>query len=402
MPPSRLETTRDSTSLVALERVIETPAFVYDEIAIDGLLDSIEPIKGATTCKVLFSLKAFSFVDALEVMLPRLDGFAVSSLFEARLAREILRGRGTVHITTPGLRPEEIDKIAELCDHVSFNSLGQLRRFGDRVAPFASIGVRVNPQISFVDDDRYDPCRAHSKLGVPMEELTQVMADSGGLLSAVEGIHVHTNCESTDLSQALLTVRHLSEALGPLLANLKWVNLGGGYLFDQAGDAGPLIEAIDMLESKFGLQVYIEPGAALVRGAGYIVSSVLDVFPSEGKQVAVLDTTVNHMPEVLEYGYEPDVAGHVDDGEFEYLLAGSTCLAGDLFGAYTFATPLEIGARLVFTNAGAYTLSKAHTFNGVNLPAVYSMDQSGELALKKKFTYGDYAENWGAGIRVPG
>ena len=398
----KLDPTHDAVSLVTLDREIETPAFVYDKAAIDRLLNSIEPIKQATNCKVLFSLKAFSFVDALEVMSPRLDGFAVSSLFEARLAREVLEGRGTAHITTPGLRPEEIDEVAALCDHVSFNSFGHLRRFGDRVAPVASIGLRVNPQMSFVDDDRYDPCRAHSKLGVPLDELTKVMARDSGLLSRVEGIHVHTNCESTDLSQALRTVQSLNEALGPLLAELQWVNLGGGYLFDQVGDPGPLIEAVDVLESMHGLQVYVEPGAALVRGAGYVVSSVLDVFPSEGKQVAVLDTTVNHMPEVLEYGYEPDIAGHVDDGEFEYLLAGSTCLAGDLFGAYRFATPIEIGSRVVFTNAGAYTLSKAHTFNGVNLPAVYSIDQSGELTLKKKFTYGDYAERWGAGIRVPG
>ena len=32
----------------------------------------------------------------------------------------------------------------------------------------ASTGLRVNPELSFVKDARYDPCRAHSKLGVPI------------------------------------------------------------------------------------------------------------------------------------------------------------------------------------------------------------------------------------------
>ena len=40
--------------------------------------------------KYIFSLKAFAYVDALALMAPRLDGFAASSLFEARLASQVL------------------------------------------------------------------------------------------------------------------------------------------------------------------------------------------------------------------------------------------------------------------------------------------------------------------------
>ena len=402
MPNLDLEPAAAVESRLASSREIATPAFVYDEAGIDRLVDTLDPVRRATGCKVLFSLKAFSFIDAVEQMAPRLDGFAASSLFEARLAREVC-GRGAeVHLTSPGIRPGEVDDLGSLCDYVSFNSMSHLRVYGGRMAPYTSLGLRVNPQLSFVPDDRYDPCRPHSKLGVPLERLTATVAADRGQIAGVEGVHVHSNCDSTDLSQLLRTVRHLGESLGPLLHGMRWINLGGGYLFDEAGDIGPVIEAVSALESTYGLQVYLEPGAALVRSAGFVVASVLDVFPSEGVQVAVLDTTVNHMPEVLEYGFEPDVCGHDEEGEVEYLLAGSTCLAGDVFGVYRFAEPLEIGARVVFGNAGAYTLSKAHTFNGVNLPSVYALDISGGLTLKKRFGYGDYAERWRVGSLVSG
>ena len=328
MPNLDLEPAAAVESRLASSREIATPAFVYDEAGIDRLVDTLEPVRRATGCKVLFSLKAFSFIDAVEQMAPRLDGFAASSLFEARLAREVC-GRGAeVHLTSPGIRPGEVDDLGSLCDYVSFNSMSHLRVYGGRMAPYTSLGLRVNPQLSFVPDDRYDPCRPHSKLGVPLERLTATVAADRGQIAGVEGVHVHSNCDSTDLSQLLRTVRHLDENLGPLLHGLRWINLGGGYLFDEAGDIGPVIEAVAALESTYGLQVYLEPGAALVRSAGFVVASVLDVFPSEGVQVAVLDTTVNHMPEVLEYGFEPDVCGHDEEGEVEYLLAGSTCLAG--------------------------------------------------------------------------
>ena len=390
-----------TASLADVSQELDTPAFVYEEAALDRSLDSVAPVRQATNCRVLFALKAFSFIDVLELMAPRLDGFAASSLFEARQAREVLGHTGTVHLTTPGLRPDDIDDIASLCDYVSFNSMGQLDRYRDRLASHAGVGLRVNPQLSFVDDDRYDPCRPHSKLGVPLGDLEEVAATDRHRLNGVEGIHIHTNCDSTSLSPVLETVQHLESHLGELLAEMKWVNLGGGYLFDEAEDLSPLLEAIALLETNYGLQVYVEPGAALVRSAGNVISSVLDIFASDGRRVAVLDTTVNHMPEVLEYGYEPELEGHVEDGDFEYMLAGSTCLAGDVFGSYRFSEPLDIGSRVVFNNAGAYTMSKAHTFNGVNLPAVYRLDPSGELTLRKSFAYEDYAERWEAAISVP-
>ena len=379
---------------------IETPAFVYDTRVLGRLLDHADRLRQATECRVLFSLKPFSYVGALKVMAPHLDGLATSSLFEARLASEVLSGRGTVHITTPGMRPSDVDEIASLCDFVSFNSLSQWRTYGKAMSGNTSRGLRVNPQMSFLDDGRYDPCRPHSKLGVPLDLLVDVLKDEPGQLSGIEGILVHSNCDSPDLGQARATVQHLRANLGGLLEGLRWINLGGGYLFDEAESLEPLCEAVRSLRSQYGLEVFIEPGATLVRAAGYIVSTVLDMFTSGGREVAVLDTTVNHMPEVFEYDFEPAVLGPHQGARHEYLLAGCTCLAGDLFGMYRFDEPLEVGSKVVFYNAGAYTLPKAHMFNGVNLPTIYAVSESGDLVLKKRFTYAEYAGRWGEDAAV--
>ncbi len=376
---------------------IATPAFVYDETEIDRLLDHIDRLRKACSCRVLYSLKPFCFVDALNRMAKRLDGFAVSSPFEARLARQITGARESIHMTTPGIRGKELDEIGALCDYVSFNSLHQWDMYQEELGRQVSCGLRVNPQLSFVDDDRYNPCRPHSKLGVPLEEFAAL---DPGRLPGLEGLLIHANCESTRFSEIYATVMRLHAQLGELLQTVKWINLGGGYLFDGSEDVPALYEAVEFLRSNFGLAVFLEPGAALIQSAGYIVSSVLDVFVSEGKRIAVLDTTVNHMPEVFEYGYEPDIVGHDDGAPYEYLLVGCTCLAGDLFGEYRFAEPLEVGEKVVFSNCGAYTLSKAHMFNGVNLPTVYAINEVGDLVFKKGFTYAEFAGKWGADASI--
>ncbi len=377
-----------------------TPSLIYDERLISEQCNRICQLGQNSGCSVLFALKSALVDDVVHRIAPSVDGFAASSLFEARLARSLVGESGTVHITTPGLRADEIDQIAELCDYVTFNSLSQWQRFKGQMIGRAKCGLRINPQFSVVGDKRYDPCREHSKLGVPLDELEVVCQRNPGELDGLSGIHFHTNCDSLDSSALLATVQKIDNHLAPLLSKIQWVNMGGGYLFDEAQDHSEFQQAVELLRDKYKVQVFVEPGAAFVREAGSLVASVLDIFQSEGKTVAVLDTTVNHMPEVFEYQYEPDIMGHIENGQFRYILAGCTCLAGDLFGEYAFDKPLEVGSRIVFQNAGAYTLVKAHMFNGVNLPTIYVLKEDGELEMKKQFTYEDFMSRNGAELDV--
>ena len=329
-----------------------------------------------TGCTLLYSVKANTLPGVLTALAPFIDGCGVSSLSEARSARTALGDKGRIHLCTVAIPPRDAVELADICDHVTFNSLTQLEKWGPVFSGSSSIGLRVNPGRSYVDDRRYDPCRRHTKLGVSLDDL----ADSADrVASMIDGLHVHSNCDSTDLGQLLDTVQIIDSSIGQVLSQVKWVNLGGGYLFNQGANVGPLSEAASLIRDRHGAEVVIEPGAAFVRDSGYVVASVLDLFVSDGKEVAVLDTTVNHMPEVFEYQFRPDVLGQNYAGAYEYVLAGMSCLAGDVFGEYRFDEPLRVGSRIVFSSAGAYTIVKANTFNGIPLPAVYELRDDGSF-----------------------
>ena len=382
-------------------QLVETPAFIYDEAEVSRALDVADTIRNSTGCRILYSVKPLALAPLLRFMEPRLDGFAVSSPFEARLARSCLADGRSLHFTSPGIRPQETDDLKELCDYVAFNSLSQWRRFGPEFKGAVEAGLRVNPGLSFLDDERYDPCREYSKLGVPLTDVSGIALARGRLLEGLNGILVHSNCESTDFRELESTVDRLNDAIPEVLRRMDWINLGGGYLFSEKVDLNPLNRAVDRLQVEYGLEVFIEPGTAFVRSAGYIVSTVLDVFDNGGKRIAILDSTVNHMPELLEFDFEPDVAEHDERGGWEYLLAGCTCLAGDVFGDYTFRKPLACGDRVTFCNSGSYSLAKAHMFNGVNLPNIYALSAEGHLRLIKKYDYEDYASRWGIHAGAP-
>ena len=389
--------------IASLLNSLETPAFVYDEAEVGRVLDVVGSLRQATGCRVLYSVKPLCLPQLLQFMAPSLDGFAVSSPFEARLVRSAVANFGSLHFTSPGIREQDITDLAGLCDYVAFNSLGQWRRYQDAFGGNAQRGLRVNPGLSFLDDERYDPCRQHSKLGVELEQLSSLSLGeelwpqgpgASDVLHELDGILVHSNCESTDFTELERSVARLTQEMPELLGRIRWINLGGGYLFNEGCDLNPIHRAIDTLQTGFGLEVFIEPGAAFVRADACIVSTVLDVFSTQGREIAVLDTSINHMPEIMEFDFEPDVAGHVDDGEWEYILAGCTCLAGDIFGEYRFRQPLTVGSRVVFQNVGSYTLAKAHMFNGVNMPGIYALSVTGTLSVVKRYCYEEFASRW--------
>lgn len=365
-----------------------TPAFVVDGAEVLNALKTLANLREHSGCKVLYSIKALPLFAVLELAKPYLDGFSVSSLFEARLADEILAGQGSIHLTTPGIRPDELAELASLCSHISCNSISQYRQVASVAQNRTSIGLRINPKLSFTADARYDPCRQFSKLGADISDVL-----SPDITQQIKGLHFHTVFSATDYAPLMQTLDKLRHFMGDGLARLDWLNLGGGYLFDQIADSNSFIGLVSQLKKEFDLDVYIEPGNAIIGKAGYLLATVVDCFDSDGKAIAILDTSVNHHPQVFEYQRQPELVEQDPNGLYPVILAGSTCLAGDIFGEYRFNQPLLVGDVVVFKQVGAYSLVKANRFNGYNLPDVYTVN-GGQVRRIKRHTYQDYRQQW--------
>jgi len=261
-----------------------TPAFIYDEAAIASLCHRFNSVCRDARINQLFPLKCHNLFGSLQIIAEYVDGFATSSLFEAQLAREVLGDGKKVHFTSPSLRDDELEALLSLCDGISFNSLSQWVRFKDKLSGRVTCGLRVNPQLPFVDDARYNPCRPHSRLGAPLEQIKQALASQPELLQGIEGIHFHTNCDATDWSPLKKTVQYLDTHIPRLLRQCRWINLGGGYLLEDNTDLSAFHEAVQILQNKYDLEVIIEPGAGVVRDTCFLVAQVVDLFESDGMQ----------------------------------------------------------------------------------------------------------------------
>ena len=169
--------------------------------------------------------------------------------------------------------------------------------------------------------------------------------------------------------------------------------MGGGHHITWADyDMEKLISVIRHFKETYGVEVYLEPGEAVVLNAGFLIAGVLEVVHN-GMDIAILDTSAAcHMPDVLEMPYRPPVmgSGQPQEKAHTYRLAGPTCLAGDVIGDYSFDQALEEGSCVVFEDMALYTMVKTNTFNGMALPSIAYRDLEGKIRLIKKFGYEDF------------
>lgn len=366
---------------------LSTPTFLVDERLLEKNLKVLQRVIEQTGCKILLAQKGFSMFSMYPMIHKYLHGTTASGIYEAKLGFEEMGGE--THIYSPAYIPSDFKEIVKICDHIVFNSFRQWEKFRDEVKNVKreiSCGIRINPEYAEVETEIYNPCAVGSRLGVTIDRFEP------DLLEGIDGLHFHTMCEqNADVLERTLKV--VEEKFGRYLAQMKWLNFGGGHHITRADyDLEKLIACITYIKEKYDVQVYLEPGEAIALQTGYMIASVLDIVEN-GMTIAILDTSAAcHMPDVLEMPYRPEVIGAGKKGEkpYTYRFGGPTCLAGDIIGDYSFDQPLQIGDKVVFTDMAHYTMVKTNTFNGMKLPNIASYHEKDGIRIIKEFGYEDF------------
>ncbi|MGM8227607.1 carboxynorspermidine decarboxylase [Cellvibrio sp. ARAG 10.3] len=370
---------------------VPSPCFVVDVAAVEANLQILNRVQRESGAKVLAALKAFSCWSLAPLFKQYVSGTCASGLHEARLGREEFGGE--VHCYSAAYKEADLIEILRVADHVVFNSFSQWQRFkplamaAKKERPQLHFGIRINPEHSEGEVALYDPCAPCSRMGVP---LSQFNAD---LLDGISGLHFHTLCQQ-DLPPLQRTLAAVEEKFGPYLAQMEWINFGGGHHISRDDyQVDELIQMVKDFSRRYDVQVYLEPGEAVAIHSGVLVAEVLDVLWN-GMHQAILDTSATcHMPDVLEMPYRAEIlgAGMPEEYPYTYRLGGMTCLAGDVIGDYSFAEPLHPGQRLMFDDMAHYTMVKTTTFNGINLPSIALWDsRTDELRVIREFGYEDF------------
>ena len=372
---------------------IKMPAYILEEEKLRRNLSLIKGVADEAGIEIILAFKAFALWKTFPIFREYINSTTASSLSEARLAYEEFGA--PAHTFSPAYTDLEIEDIARMSSHLTFNSLSQYSRHHTKALETNSnlkLGIRVNPEYSEIGTDIYNPCAPGTRFGVLASQLPERLPED------ISGFHCHCHCESgAEVFQRTLV--HIEEKFSKWFDQLEWINFGGGHLMTRKDyDIRLLIDILKDFKKRYpNLKVILEPGSAFAWQTGPLVSHVVDVVENKGIKTAILDVSFTcHMPDCLEMPYWPTVRGaetiegEYGKGENIYRLGGNSCLSGDWMQSWKFDHALQIGETVIFEDMIHYTTVKTCTFNGITHPDICLLKKNGELQVLRHFDYQDY------------
>ena len=374
--------------------MIETPYYIAYESKIEKNLSLIKHVSEESGAEIIMAFKANALWKSFDIFRRYGVKSTASSLNEMLLGNEELHQ--LCHTYCPVYTDRSFPEFLKGSDHITFNSIAQHEHFKPQAESYekatgrhVSLGLRINPEISVIETDIYNPCAPGARFGVTIENMPE------HLPSGIEGFHFHALCESTsyDLEKVLSQVE---SAFGKYLDGLKWINFGGGHLMTRKGyDTDHLISLIKGFKKRHpNLHVILEPGSAFTWRTGDLIATVLDIVENSGIMTAIVDVSFAcHMPDCLEMPYKPTITEALPDVDADkptYRIGGNSCLSGDFVGDWSFEQPLKVGDILTFEDMNHYTTVKTNMFNGIQHPALYLQRNDGTIQCLRCYTYEDY------------
>ncbi|MGR5501603.1 carboxynorspermidine decarboxylase [Vibrio sp. DNB22_10_4] len=362
---------------------LKTPYFMINESKLIDNLEKAKQLKEISGVKLVLALKCFSTWGVFDIIKPYLDGSTSSGPFEVKLGHETFGGE--THAYSVGYTEDDVREVADICDKMIFNSQSQLAAYRHIVEGKASLGLRLNPGVSYAGQDLANPARKYSRLGVQADHIDTSVFDSIG------GVMFHMNCENKDVDAFIALLDAISEQFGEHLNKLDWVSMGGGVFFTWPGyDIAKLGAALKAFSDKHGVQMYLEPGEAIITKTTDLVVTVVDIVENDKKTAIVNSATEAHRLDTLIYDEPASILEANPEGEHEYVIGSCSCLAGDQFCVANFDEPLKVGQQLHIMDSAGYTMVKLNWFNGLKMPSIYCERSSGNIEKLNEFGYEDF------------
>ncbi len=327
--------------------------------------------KGIRNSKVFYAVKANPDIEVLKLLNSLGTGFEIASEGELQMLASIGVEPERIITSNPMKTFKFLEQAVDYgVTYYAYDSNAEVEKLA-RHAPGCNVYVRL----SVPNEGSEWPLS--KKFGVEMDEAAELLfyAKEKGLNPVGITFHVGSQCNNVyNWNAAVDKARDLWEAAGQNGVKLKMLNIGGGYPIRYTKNVVD-IETIEKKVNKVicqklphDIDVFIEPGRAVVGDAGVFVSTVIGKAKRGDENWLYIDVGVfNGLMESIggiKYAY---VVGSRSD-VMTWTLAGPSCDSFDVIDREVELPEPETGNRLLILSSGAYTISYASEFNGFSIP----------------------------------
>jgi diaminopimelate decarboxylase/aspartate kinase len=233
------------------------------------------------------------------------------------------------------------------------------------------IFLRMDPGIGRGHHSHVRTAGVHSKFGIPMSDVDEVLALTQAAGVRVTGLHAHAGSGIFDVENWIETGALLSQ-LARRFPQVRIVDLGGGIgVPEQPGlpeiDLKALDRGVAALAAQFPqIEFWMEPGRFLVAKAGVLVAQVTQLKGKGEMQYVGIATGMNSLIRPALYGAHHDIRNLTRLEEplsRRVNVVGPICESADVLGADRWLPPTREGDVILVANCGAYGYAMASNYN---------------------------------------
>ncbi len=365
-------------ALSAIAAAAGTPTFVYSADVIRARYQALDDALGALPHRIAYAVKANSNLAILRLL--RRLGAGADIVSGGELRRAQAAGFPPARIVFSGVGKTDAELEAALrggIGHIHLESVAELDalvQVCERLQHRATVGIRVNPDVTAETHPFIATGQGGIKFGVPVDQvvpMAQAIARQRWL--ELDTIAMHLGSQLLDpapyqegIARLLLL---LDQLRGAGVDTIRTIDIGGGlgvrYHDEKPLEPAALAAAIAPLVGETGLELALEPGRYLVAASGVLLTTVLYRKHTGGRDVVIVDAGMNDLVrpshyqawhEILELRDSGRAVGRVD-------VVGPVCESGDYLALGRDLPDVRRGEQLALLGAGAYGFVMSSNYN---------------------------------------
>lgn len=365
-----------------LDHSIKTP---YLEIDLDKVGEAYVKLqKHLSGIEIYYAMKCNPNPEILKTVLGCGGQFEISSANEMKKAIDVGADPKKILFSNPIKTLEDIKSAYKAgVEYFAFDSYSEIDKLTEG-APGAKVYVRISIPV------RKSAVASEGKFGVSIEHARDLIIYAKKCGLEPYGITFHVGSQMLDYKSWDCAIRHSAKLINILEKDhihLTFLDIGGGFPvcyddvrrdnLDRIGSS--TLKALERYIPK-DVRVIAEPGRYMVANSGIMVSTVIGKAERFGKKWLHLDVgAFNGFMESLETLNKlifPVYDSKQSDSKDVFNLTGPTCDSQDtiLFDV-PISSNIEIGDKVYFEYAGAYTTTYTKEFNGFPNPKTYILDK---------------------------
>jgi diaminopimelate decarboxylase len=390
-----------------LARKFGTPLYVYSRNTFINHFLKLRRAFREINPLISYSVKANSSLAILKELVGQGAGLDIVSGGELFRALKVGCPAQKIVYASVGKTEQEIEEAVKrgilFFNVESLPELEVINRIAKRLAKFANVALRINPDVEPKTHKFITTGKLTNKFGIDFANAEKILKMRARFSRVkIRGLHIHIGSQITISGPFVAAIRkviNFIRTLGKRGLLIEYLNIGGGlgiiYQDETPQTADEFARRVLPLLRNSGLKIIMEPGRFIIGSAAVLVTEVLYLKNTPLKKFVIVDAGMNDLirPALYSAHHEilPLIKGSVRQEKVD--LVGPICESSDFLAKERYLPVVRKGDYLAVMCAGAYGFSMASNYNSRRRPAEILVDAKKIKLIREREAYQDLIRN---------